>query len=88
MSAKAFFENKHGKTVIYQHPNVLLWLWLVVQVVNIAAFKANQPALSTLAGMLLFAWAYGELTQGESPFRKALGGIVLAVTIIMVFVKW
>jgi len=58
-----------------QSPNLLLSVWLVLLIVNF--FIQNQHT-KTLQSAVLFTWAYLELTQGESYFRKSLGAVVLA----------
>jgi hypothetical protein len=65
-----------------QSPNLLLSVWIVLLIVNF--FIQNQHA-RTLQGAVLFAWAYLELTQGESYFRKSLGAVVLASVTLSFF---
>ncbi len=88
MKAAEFFQNSKGEQTLIQRPNLLLCAWLLVQLVNMLVFKFEQRALMVLASMLLFAWAYNELTQGDSRFRKVLGGVILLLIIVNVFVQW
>lgn len=81
-----FFQNEKGEWVLYQHPNLLLGLWIVVQLLSF--FMKDIKALAVFASMLLFAWAYNELRQGESSFRRVLGAGILAILLINVFMKW
>lgn len=74
-----FFRNADGEVVIAQRPNFALMAWLALM---LAAHFAGDARWSALLGFFsaafLFAWAYMELTRGDSPFRRALGGAVLA----------
>jgi hypothetical protein len=81
MKAARFFQNQDGDWKIVQSPNLLLLLWLLVMGSNALFFNREQNQLAVLSGMLLFAWSYDELRQGESPFRKTLGGVVLLAII-------
>lgn len=79
-----FFRNKDGKLVLAQFPNILISVWIVLFGVN---FFMNDQRITTVQSLVLFAWAYLEVTQGESYFRRTLGGIVAVATIIGVFVR-
>jgi hypothetical protein len=84
MKAVRFFQNEEGDWKIVQLPNLLLLLWLFVISSNALFFNRERDELSILSGMLLFSWSYSELRQGESPFRKTLGAIVLFMVIARV----
>lgn len=86
MKFSRFFKDKEGKWVLYQHPNLLLWLWILVQAISILVFQLEHKGIAALADMLLFAWSYSELTRGDSPFRRMLGGIIMAFLVIGLFV--
>ena len=68
------FKNKDGKWVIIQFPNLLLSVWIILLLLN--ALMHNQH-IRLLQSAVLFAWAYLELTKGESYFRKSLGAVIL-----------
>ena len=86
MSASDFFKNNDGTVVVVQPPNLLISVWVVLQVIQIF-IPGNEPKLQVLSTAALFAWAYLELTQGESPFRKALGAVVLLFIVVTVFLR-
>ncbi len=71
---KQFFKDKQGHWAIIQIPNLLLSGWIIITVVN---FFVRNPHISTLQNTVLFAWAYLELTEGASYFRRTLGVIIL-----------
>ena len=85
MKLDRFFKNCEGKWVLYQHPNLLLWLWIITQVVGIVIFKRENQAVNSLSNLLLFTWAYQEIFDGESPFRRVLGGVVVVGIAIGLF---
>lgn len=78
-----FFKDRNGRWAIAQFPNVLITGWIVVLLANL--FLHSQPVKS-LQDALLFAWAYMELIQGVSYFRKVLGAVVLIGLVVSFFV--
>jgi hypothetical protein len=88
MRIQSFFENEKGELKVIQPPNALLSLWLVLQLVNAVLFQFAQPVIHSFSSLLLFTWSYNELRQGESPFRKALGGVVLLAVIFNALSRW
>ena len=71
-----FFCDKDGKWVIVQRPNLLLSIWIVLFALNI--FFENKN-MGLLLNSVLFTWAYLEVTEGASYFRRSLGLVVLSV---------
>ena len=80
---KRFFKDKDGHWTIIQSPNVLLSAWIVLLLLNL--FINYQPT-RLLQSTVLFAWAYLELTQGTSNFRKLLGAIILTGVTVSFFI--
>ena len=78
-SIRSFFEDKHGRVVIFQMPNALLWGWLLSKLLMILGTRNLASGFGRLGTALLFAWAYLELTKGVNYFRKSLGLVVLLV---------
>ncbi|MDB5177851.1 MAG: hypothetical protein JWO61_234 [Candidatus Saccharibacteria bacterium] len=84
---KPFFKDKNDKWAIIAFPNVLLTAWLVATILNMFIHDGKVHSdLSLLGGAILFAWAYLELTQGASYFRRLLGAIILLAVIMGYFV--
>lgn len=75
-----FFKDKRGNVVITQSLNVSISTWAILTIIN---FFAHSPQLAWLATAFLFTWAFMELFQGVSPFRRLLGLVVLAGIIVM-----
>ena len=84
MNMDSFFRDTSGRLVIVQSPNALIFIWFVLSVANTVS-RWNDHALSSIADMLLFTWAYLELVSGKSPFRKSLGAAVLAYLMVKQF---
>lgn len=80
------FKNKDGKIVIWQNPNILLWIWILTTAVDLLIKHGSlHSSLRHLGDAALFAWAYLEIRSGESIIRRILGVIVMAVVIFSFF---
>ncbi len=75
-----FRNRKTGRITIAQFPNAALWLFLVASVLRSVFDPDGWPGstLKVLAAGGLFWWAVDELTRGVNPWRRLLGGVVLA----------
>lgn len=82
----SFIRNKHGDIAIWQSPNFALWAWIVLTIASkLITDDQLQSGLQLTARAFLFAWAYLEIRSGESPFRRALGGVILASILVSFF---
>jgi hypothetical protein len=83
---KTFVSNKHGKVVMWQVPNFLLWLWIVLKVLGLILHDGPfKTGLGLLSSAVLFTWAYLEITEGESQFRRLLGTVIITLTVVSFF---
>ncbi len=76
-----FFRNPDtGEVVIAQRPNLPLAIFLVATGVRIALHPhgAAGSITSAVGTVSLTWWAADEVLRGDSPFRRVLGGVVLA----------
>ena len=77
-----FINRRHGRVTIAQWPNVPLAAFLLIS----AASRIFHPSGGTgtlvraLGLVALSGWALDELMRGVNPFRRILGGAVLAAT--------
>jgi hypothetical protein len=79
--------DKNNKIVLWQRPNLLIIGWFVCAVVaHLFHAKHLHTGFASLGTGLLFMWAYLEITQGASYFRRLLG-LTVAITIIMHYFK-
>ena len=76
------FKDSDGRVVVIQPPNTLLSVWIILVVVN---HLVDTPSSKVLQSAVLFAWAYIELCEGVSCFRKLLGAIILLVTLFGIY---
>lgn len=75
-----FRNRRTGGITIGQWPNVPLWIFIVAS----AATRLLRPegnvasALAAVATLALAWWSVDEIVRGVNPFRRVLGGAVLA----------
>jgi hypothetical protein len=73
-----FWQDRYGHFVVWQKPNVFLWVWIVATVFNIVLpDSAPERWLSTIGGLAILVWAILELTRGVNYFRRTLGLCVI-----------
>ncbi len=80
LNTRRLIADSHGRITLWQSPNVLLWGWIILEVIKM--FLSNgrlKTGFEQLGTATLFAWAYFEITKGVNYFRKALGAVVLIV---------
>ena len=75
-------KDKNGRTVLWQSPNLPIIVWAVA---TLAAKFITQgrphQALGLIAFGAVFTWAWLEIFFGVNYFRRALGVIVLILSI-------
>ena len=78
-----FFKDKDGKVVVWQTPNIPLIAWAVAFALTFVPLPEKWHTLvSYIAFGFLFTWAWLEITQGSSGFRRTLGATVLLWLIV------
>ena len=76
-----FFRNPEtGKVVVAQMPNAPLLVWLAATLVRLVFSPAGAlgTVVAAVATASLVVWSLLEIARGDSPFRRVLGGVVLA----------
>jgi hypothetical protein len=82
-SISNLFKNKDGKIVIWQKPNIFLIGWLLFLVISkIISNKTFKTDLNFISFVFLAVWAVLEILKGDSYFRRALGLVVLAWSVL------
>lgn len=77
-----FFKDKNGKVVVWQTPNIPLISWALFSVLaRVVPSGAWQQLTSFVSFGFIFTWAWLEITEGSSYFRRTLGIVVLIVTL-------
>ena len=82
------FRNRHtGRITIVQLPNVPLGLFLVASGLRWLFDPSGglRTALEVLATAGLLWWAVDEVVRGVNPWRRILGGAVLAGQVVRLF---
>ena len=81
------FKDTNGRVVLWQWPNVPLWGWIILKLFALVVAQGHlRSVCEQLGTVLLFTWAYLELTRGINYFRRALGLAVL-IAIILSYLK-
>jgi hypothetical protein len=79
-----FFSSKNGHLVIVQWPNTWIMLWLILSGLSKTVGNGTSVGIASMAAVTLLTWAYLEISSGASSFRKVLGLVVLAVTLLKI----
>ncbi len=80
-----WFRTQSGEIVIAQFPNWPLMAWAIAALLERLAPPEPEITIKILSGvgfLALVYWAWLEIQSGVNLFRKALGGVVLVVSII------
>src|SRR3954452_219019 len=75
-----FFRNPEtGEVVVAQMPNIPLWVFLAATVTRLLLHPTGTlgTIVSVVGTVGLVVWAALEIIRGESPFRRALGAVVM-----------
>jgi hypothetical protein len=77
-----FFKDKNERVVIWQWPNIYLWLWLGLYAASkVINDSETKQGFQLVGNAVLLTWAIKEIWQGESYFRRLLGVLVGVSTI-------
>jgi len=80
---KWLFEDKSGKMVSGQMPNLPIIVWGAAKVLSLMPWLVSiQPTLELVAFGALFTWAWLEIFDGANWFRRLLGITVMAVLLL------
>lgn len=78
-----FCSDSNGRLVLAQSPNLPIVGWMGFTFASILTTNQQLKVGFRLIGTaLLFTWAYLEVTEGGSNFRKLLGALVMLFTIL------
>jgi len=84
-SLRWLFENREtGRITVAQMPNLPLAIFLAAAGLRMLLHPRHAfgVAVSIIATGALLWWALGEVARGVNPFRRILGGLVFAATVI------
>ncbi len=81
-----FFKDKNVQITILQVPNNLLIGWFITMFFSSFLWEGPfEEVLTVISTLLLVAWSFEEMLNGDSPFRKTLGAIVFIVAMYKSF---
>lgn len=80
---KDFCSDKDGKITLAQSPNLPIVGWIAFKLAAMLTTNAQLKTGFELIGTaFLFTWAYLEITEGDSNFRRLLGVLVMLFTVL------
>lgn len=78
-----FRDRESGRFVVGQWPNAAIGVWALCAAVRLAGLSADaEDTLRWVGAGALLVWAVDEVARGANPFRRILGGVVLAVQLV------
>lgn len=78
-----FLKDKEGHVVVAQWPNIPILGWLFFKVASLLTSDPSvETSISAISTAFIFTWAYLEITDGASYFRRTLGAAVMLATVI------
>ncbi|WP_133498759.1 hypothetical protein [Cognatilysobacter terrigena] len=81
---RRFFSDANGRLVIAQRPNLPLVLWAAFAIAaRLMPPSHTRDVVGFVGSALAFTWAWLELTDGDSPFRRVLGALVLVGIVVL-----
>ncbi len=82
MRTNRIWRDNDGKVVLWQMPNIWLAVWLVAVLAGFFISKGKLASVIHWIGSgALIIWALLEIFRGVNYFRRALGTVVLLVTV-------
>ena len=83
-STSWWFCSSDGRQTLWQLPNPALCVWLVALVLGRLDLSATHAtAVDGIRHGALLVWSLDEVVRGASPFRRALGAVILAAQLAM-----
>jgi hypothetical protein len=81
-----FWKDRHGRVVIYQHPNLWLIGFAVLAIISILSPSNKTASIFWDIGLVVLAiWSLLEIAKGVNYFRRAFGLFVLLLVVSGVF---
>lgn len=79
-----FRDRVNGGITVAQAPNWSLSVWLVCTAVRVIGHPSGTvgTAIEVVGTTALVIWAVDEMVRGVNPWRRILGTVVLAATVV------
>jgi hypothetical protein len=79
-----FWEDKKGRIVIWQKPNIWLIIWFAALVLNwFAPYGIIYKTLGTISLIALVIWSVLEVLSGVNYFRRIIGLLILLILVLI-----
>lgn len=83
MSVIKIFTDKQGNQIIFQRPNLPLVVWFITMLLaKVLPDERIGSILHLISFGALFTWCWLEISQGDSMFRKLLGGTIIVLAVV------
>ncbi len=73
--------DKDGRVVLWQRPNLPILVWAAARVLQWPLSGRAEQFVGLAGTAAILFWAVLEIVDGTTPFRRVLGGLVLALSI-------
>lgn len=81
--SQRFWEDRRGKVIVWQAPNIWLYLWAVTLVAGwFTPYGFIQKTLGWVSLLSLVIWAVLEAVKGVNYFRRLVGVLVLLALLL------
>jgi len=81
------FKAPNGKQGLWQTPNAPLIVWFVALILGKLLDGKPADFMQAVQFGAIFTWAWLEVFQGVSYFRRALGAVVLVLSVMSMMSK-
>lgn len=83
---KQLCSDKDGKVTLAQSPNLPLVGWMAFKAISTPISNQSiKTGFESVGTAFLFVWAYLEIVEGDSNFRKLLGVAVMSLIVFNMF---
>ncbi len=76
------FRDTEGRVVIWQMPNLPLWVWIIATVIKYPLKGVPAQIVAVIGSVALEYWGALEAYKGRSRFRKFIGTLVLGLVVV------
>jgi len=81
--SQKFWEDSHGKVVVWQKPNIWLMSWFITMILGwFVPAGFIQKTLGWISLAALVIWALLEIKDGVNYFRRTVGLLVILLLIL------
>jgi len=79
-----FWRDDRDKIIVWQTPNAFLIAWVVLTIVSLLTSGKLSDVFSWISIAALLIWSVLEMWKGVNYFRRLLGLVVFALTVLTI----